>query len=90
VVVHQTAAVLHLQGGPFKYSTPRALEESEIPGVVEAFVTAAKNAREAGFDGVEVRGYPVCCAPFLRHLLACPTLVVHMCTLQWVYRPTTK
>jgi N-ethylmaleimide reductase len=36
--------------------TPRALETEEIPGLVAAYVAAAKNAREAGFDGVEVHG----------------------------------
>ena len=35
---------------------PRALETSEIPGVVEEFVQAARNAVEAGLDGVEVHG----------------------------------
>src|SRR5215813_13045830 len=38
------------------YETPRALETSEIPGVVDAFRQAAKNALAAGFDGVEVHG----------------------------------
>ena len=38
------------------YETPRALETSEIPGIVEAFRQAAKNALAAGFDGVEVHG----------------------------------
>lgn len=33
---------------------PRALETSEIPGLVEEFVLAARNAVEAGLDGVEV------------------------------------
>lgn len=36
------------------YPVPRALELSEIPGVVEDYVTAARNAVEAGLDGVEV------------------------------------
>lgn len=53
-LIKDSTALRCLQGGPFKYPTPRALEESEIPGVIEAFATAAKNAREAGFDGVEV------------------------------------
>lgn len=44
-----------MQGGPFKYQVPRPLEESEIPGIIESYVTAAKNAIAAGFDGVEVR-----------------------------------
>jgi N-ethylmaleimide reductase len=38
------------------YETPRALETDEIPGVIEAYRQAAKNALEAGFDGVEVHG----------------------------------
>jgi 2,4-dienoyl-CoA reductase-like NADH-dependent reductase (Old Yellow Enzyme family) len=33
---------------------PRALETSEVPGIVEEFVQAARNAVEAGLDGVEV------------------------------------
>jgi len=35
-------------------STPRALELDEIPGLVATYAQAAKNAREAGFDGVEI------------------------------------
>lgn len=38
------------------YVTPRALELSEIPDVIEAFRQGAINAKEAGFDGVEVHG----------------------------------
>ncbi len=38
------------------YETPRALETGEIAGIVDAFRSAAKNAMEAGFDGVEVHG----------------------------------
>ena len=38
------------------YETPRALETGEIPGVVDAFRQAAKNALKAGFDGVEIHG----------------------------------
>ena len=34
------------------YVTPRALETSEIPGIVEAFRKGAENAKLAGFDGV--------------------------------------
>src|SRR5438094_245953 len=32
------------------YETPRALETSEIPGIVDAFRHAARNALAAGFD----------------------------------------
>jgi N-ethylmaleimide reductase len=37
-------------------SEPRALETHEIPGVVEAFATGARNAIRAGFDAVEIHG----------------------------------
>lgn len=36
------------------FVTPRALSLDEIPGIVNDFRTAAVNALEAGFDGVEV------------------------------------
>lgn len=36
------------------YVTPRALERTEIPQLVEAFRCGAENAQEAGFDGVEL------------------------------------
>lgn len=36
------------------YVTPRALDTSELPSIVEDYRVAAKNAKEAGFDGVEV------------------------------------
>lgn len=42
------------QGGFAEFVTPRALETDEIPGLVADYVQAAKNAKEAGFDGVEV------------------------------------
>ena len=34
--------------------TPRALDTSEIPGVIDGFAKATRNALEAGFDGVEL------------------------------------
>ena len=36
------------------YVTPRALELAEIPDLVATYARAARNAMEAGFDGVEV------------------------------------
>jgi N-ethylmaleimide reductase len=36
------------------YVTPRALELAEIPEIIEQYCLGAKNALEAGFDGVEV------------------------------------
>lgn len=38
------------------YVTPRALETSEIAGIVEAYRKGAENAKLAGFDGVEIHG----------------------------------
>lgn len=38
------------------YVVPRALDRSEIPGVVAAYRLGAENARRAGFDGVELHG----------------------------------
>ena len=40
--------------GQVDMPTPRALETDEIAGVVQEFVTAARNAVDAGLDGVEV------------------------------------
>jgi len=36
------------------FVTPRALELDEIPGLIEDYVRATKNAQAAGFDGVEI------------------------------------
>ena len=36
--------------------TPRALDTGEIPGVIAQFRDAAKRARDAGFDGIELHG----------------------------------
>jgi N-ethylmaleimide reductase len=38
------------------YETPRALETGEIGDVIDAFRQAAANAKQAGFDGVEIHG----------------------------------
>jgi N-ethylmaleimide reductase len=43
-------------GTPQPYETPRALGIDEISGLVESFRQGARNALEAGFDGVEVHG----------------------------------
>lgn len=44
------------ESGLVPTSEPRALETGEIPGVVDQFRKAAQNARDAGFDGVEIHG----------------------------------
>jgi len=38
------------------YVTPRALETSEIPGIIAAYKRGAENAKRAGFDGVHIHG----------------------------------
>jgi 2,4-dienoyl-CoA reductase-like NADH-dependent reductase (Old Yellow Enzyme family) len=38
------------------FVTPRALELSEIPGIIADYRRAAENAKAAGFDGVEIHG----------------------------------
>lgn len=42
--------------GHAPYPVPRALELDEIAGVVAAYHQGALNAKEAGFDGVEIHG----------------------------------
>lgn len=41
-------------GVPAETVVPRALEADEIPGVIAEYVTAARNAIEAGLDGIEL------------------------------------
>ncbi|MDX2082523.1 MAG: alkene reductase [Rickettsiales bacterium] len=41
---------------PTEIVTPRALEISEISDIIADYKKAAQNAKEAGFDGVEVHG----------------------------------
>jgi N-ethylmaleimide reductase len=42
------------QNGMQDMQTPRALQTEEIPAIVEDYRQAAANAKEAGFDGVEI------------------------------------
>ena len=42
--------------GKQPFVTPRALETQEIPGIVAQFAHGARNAKAAGFDGVEIHG----------------------------------
>ncbi len=48
------AGTLPTPNGPAPFVTPRALGSGEIPAVVSQFAEAARKARDAGFDGVEV------------------------------------
>jgi N-ethylmaleimide reductase len=45
---------LYTAKGKVEHETPRALETAEIPGIIADYVAAARRAREAGFDGVEI------------------------------------
>ncbi len=47
---------VHTPEGKKKYTVPRALDDEEIPEIIEKFKSAAKNAKQAGFDGVEIHG----------------------------------
>ena len=47
---------IHTPQGKVPHVTPRALKDDEIPGIIEGFRKAAQNAKDAGFDGVEVHG----------------------------------
>lgn len=42
--------------GPKDFVTPRELTGAEVRATIDDFVTAARNAVEAGFDGVELHG----------------------------------
>jgi N-ethylmaleimide reductase len=53
-IAPQGNALTHSGLTPFV--TPRALESSEIPAIVQQYASAAVRARAAGFDGVEVHG----------------------------------
>ncbi|KQK12771.1 putative 12-oxophytodienoate reductase 4 isoform X1 [Brachypodium distachyon] len=43
-------------GGVEEFATPRRLAAEEISGIVDDFRKAARNAIDAGFDGVEIHG----------------------------------
>lgn len=52
----QVEGYVHTPLGKKKIETPRAIELEEIPGIVNLFRRGAKNAKAAGFDGVEIHG----------------------------------
>lgn len=47
---------VHTPEGKLPYTVPHALSLEEIPAIIEGFRQAAINAKNAGFDGVEVHG----------------------------------
>ena len=51
-----TNALAHTGEGKVPHVVPRALEDWEVPGIVDSFAQAAVNAQKAGFDGVEIHG----------------------------------
>jgi len=50
------AGSIYTYDGMKEFVTPHALSIDEIKSVVQDYVTGAKNAIEAGFDGVEIHG----------------------------------
>ena len=48
------AEYIHTPEGKQPHETPRALDQSELPGIVEDYRVAAQRAKAAGFDGIEV------------------------------------
>ena len=54
--IRPEGGIMDASGRPSEYATPRALDLSEIPGIVADYAAAARNAMAAGFDGIEVHG----------------------------------
>ena len=50
------AGKIYTDTGEQEFVTPRALETSEIPGIIQQYALAAQNAKDAGMDGVEIHG----------------------------------
>jgi N-ethylmaleimide reductase len=46
----------YIETGFADVTEPRGLDLDEIPGIVRDYATAARLAKEAGFDGVEIHG----------------------------------
>ncbi|MEI6414851.1 MAG: alkene reductase [Pseudomonadota bacterium] len=47
---------VHTPEGKKPYVVPQELRDDELPGIVVGFAKAAENAKQAGFDGVEIHG----------------------------------
>jgi N-ethylmaleimide reductase len=56
IAIGEDLKAMTADGKVAAYETPRALETDEIAGIVAAYGQAARNAKAAGFDGVEVHG----------------------------------
>ncbi|WP_409250744.1 NADH:flavin oxidoreductase [Bacillus sp. SCS-153A] len=47
---------LGFYGGSGEFAMPKEMTETDIEDVIKGFVDGAKNAKEAGFDGIEIHG----------------------------------
>ncbi|EGA91263.1 putative NADH-dependent flavin oxidoreductase [Planococcus donghaensis MPA1U2] len=47
---------LAFYGGSGEFSMPKEMTKEDISQLITSFVSSAKNAKEAGFDGVEIHG----------------------------------
>ncbi|WP_421379691.1 NADH:flavin oxidoreductase [Bacillus salacetis] len=47
---------LGFYGGNGEFAMPKEMTEADIQDVIKGFVAAARNAKEAGFDGIEIHG----------------------------------
>ncbi len=47
---------VHTPEGKKPYEVPRELDDAELPEIIEGFGKAARNAKSAGFDGIEIHG----------------------------------
>ncbi len=54
--VAKSGEIMLPDGTKAPYPTPRALDTDEVPRVVEQYRAAARLAKDAGFDGVELHG----------------------------------
>ncbi|WP_342714982.1 NADH:flavin oxidoreductase [Bacillus paramycoides] len=55
-VVEPKGQQMKVYGGNGKFPVPKEATKEDIKVVIKGFAEAAKNAREAGFDGVEIHG----------------------------------
>ncbi len=46
----------HTPEGKKPYEVPRELRDDELSAIIEGFTQAARNAKAAGFDGIEIHG----------------------------------
>lgn len=55
-VIQPKGEQMEFYGGKGPFQTPREATKEEITEVIQGFVSAAKRAKNAGFDGVEIHG----------------------------------